>query len=50
MTHFDPMQEAVLGQWGITVLSERADSPEAALLGFLRSLAESVGRIEAGAT
>lgn len=50
MTHFDPMQEAVLGQWGINVLSEEAESPETALLGFLRSLAAAVRRMGEGAT
>ena len=36
------VQEAVLGQWGISVLSEEADDPEAALLAFLSKLKELV--------
>jgi len=33
-----PVQTAVLGQWGITVLTEEADNPEDALLSFLTRL------------
>jgi hypothetical protein len=47
MSRHDPVQEAVLGQWGITVLSEEAESPEAALLAFMRRLAESVAETPA---
>ncbi len=38
------VQEAVLGQWGISVLTEEAEDPEAALATFLEKLAEAVGR------
>jgi hypothetical protein len=38
----NPVEEAVLNKWGITVLSEEADSPEEALLKFLAKLKESV--------
>jgi hypothetical protein len=44
MTHRDEVQEAVLGQWGISVLSEDADDPETALATFLGKLSEAVRR------
>ncbi len=37
----DPIQTAVLQQWGITVIS-RPGAPQEALIGFLRELAEEV--------
>lgn len=37
----NPVQTAVLEQWGITVLSERSDDPEEALLSFLSRLREA---------
>jgi len=40
----DPIQEAVLGRWGITVLSGTSDDPEEALHGFLSDLSERVRR------
>jgi hypothetical protein len=39
----NPAQEAVLGSWGITVLTSREEEPEAALTGFLERLAARVG-------
>jgi hypothetical protein len=44
MAHRDEVQEAVLGQWGISVLSEDADDPETALATFLGKLSEAVRR------
>jgi hypothetical protein len=44
MAHRDEVQEAVLGQWGISVLSEDADDPETALATFLGKLNEAVRR------
>lgn len=38
----NPVQEAVLGQWGITVVSGEGDDPEAALVKFLTELREAV--------
>jgi hypothetical protein len=38
----NPVQEAVLGRWGITVLSEEANNPEAALCTFLSKLKDRV--------
>jgi SIR2-like domain len=38
----DPVQEAVLGRWGITVLSrEDVEDPQAALVAFLKDLVAS---------
>jgi hypothetical protein len=45
MPHPDPVQEAVLGRWGITVLSEQADTPEDALCGFLTKLKDRVDEL-----
>jgi hypothetical protein len=39
----NPVQQAVLGQWGITVLSGREDGPEEALIRFLEELQDKVG-------
>jgi hypothetical protein len=44
MPEHDPVQEAVLGQWGVTVLTAEGESAEVALLNFLTELAELVGR------
>jgi hypothetical protein len=38
MAHADPVQQAVLSQWGLTVLSGESDNPQAALQGFLEDL------------
>jgi hypothetical protein len=43
MPQHDPVQEAVLGQWGVSMLSGGGDDPEAALLDFLTRLSEEVG-------
>jgi hypothetical protein len=42
MVHRNPVQEAVLSRWGITVLSEEAEAPEQALESFLSKLHELV--------
>ena len=39
----DPVQQAVLGQWGLTVLGGEGDDPEAALVNFLSDLVRRVG-------
>lgn len=39
----NPVQEAVLAHWGITLLSEEADNPEQALVAFLSKLHQAVG-------
>lgn len=39
----DPVQSAVLGQWGLTVLNGQDDHPEAALVEFLSELVRQVG-------
>jgi hypothetical protein len=44
MPRADPVQEAVLGQWGVTVLAGQVDDPSEALRAFL---AELKGRVEA---
>jgi hypothetical protein len=41
----DPVEETVLGHWGLTVVTEEAESPERALAMFLRKLK---ARVEAG--
>lgn len=38
----NPVQEAVLGQWGINVIAGEGDDPEAALIGFLSDLRDAV--------
>ncbi len=38
----DPVQEAVLGEWGIEVLTEEADDPQEALTVFLSRLKDAV--------
>ncbi len=43
MPKVDPVQQAVLSQWGLTVLSHEAEDPQAALLGFLEDLKARVG-------
>ena len=42
MINPNPVEEAVLSKWGITVLSEEADSPEQSLLKFLTKLKQGV--------
>lgn len=42
MPHQDPVQEAVLAQWGIGLLTEEAEDPEQALLTFLLRLRQRV--------
>lgn len=42
MARSDPLQEAILGQWGITALSGESDDPEQALTGFLARLKRHV--------
>ncbi|MES0090853.1 SIR2 family protein [Mesorhizobium sp. M0030] len=39
----NPVEEAVLGRWGISVLVGAGDDPEAGLTDFLRRLVEAVG-------
>jgi hypothetical protein len=39
----NPIQQVVLGQWGITVLSGGDDGPEEALIRFLEELQDKVG-------
>jgi hypothetical protein len=41
----NPVQEAVLGRWGITVLSEQANDPEEALYTFLSKLKQHLDRL-----
>ncbi|MFC3079217.1 SIR2 family protein [Phenylobacterium terrae] len=38
----NPVQEAVLGQWGITVVTGEGDDPEASLIAFLTELKAAV--------
>jgi len=45
----NPVQEAVLGQWGITALAGDREDPQEALVEFLTALAREVGRGPAGA-
>lgn len=42
MPRSNPVQEAVLGQWGITALSGVSDDPQTALTAFLDDLHERV--------
>ena len=45
----DPVQQAVLSQWGLTVLTGETEEPHAALLAFLEELKARVeGVAEAG--
>ena len=44
MPHAEPVQQAVLGQWGITSLTEDSDDPEEALTTFLTKLKNAVSR------
>ncbi|MGY2997192.1 hypothetical protein ACVWWD_006053 [Mesorhizobium sp. URHB0026] len=46
MTSRNPVEEAVLERWGISVIIGEVDDPQAALVDFLGRLAEIVG--EAG--
>jgi hypothetical protein len=44
----NPVQEVVLGRWGITVITEEAPDPTDALCTFLERLKDSVDTIKAG--
>jgi hypothetical protein len=46
MARPDPVQKAILGEWGITVLSGESDDPEQALTGFLEELKTRVDDME----
>ncbi|MFL5002831.1 MAG: SIR2 family NAD-dependent protein deacylase, partial [Xanthobacteraceae bacterium] len=45
MARPDPMQQAILGEWGITALSGETDDPEEALTGFLEKLKARVDEV-----
>ncbi len=45
MARANPVQEAVLAQWGITVLSEASEDPQEALVTFLAKLKERVDQL-----
>jgi hypothetical protein len=42
----NPLQEAILGEWGITMLSDAGDDPKEALTGFLAELKERVDALQ----
>src|SRR5215216_2355846 len=46
MARPDPMQQAILGEWGITALSGETDDPEEALTGFLEILKARVDEMK----
>ncbi|MFL5087626.1 MAG: SIR2 family NAD-dependent protein deacylase [Xanthobacteraceae bacterium] len=46
MARPDPMQKAILGEWGITALSGETDDPEEALTGFLEKLKARVDEVQ----
>jgi hypothetical protein len=46
MARPNPMQKAVLEQWGITALSGESNDPEEALTGFLAALKRRVGELD----
>ena len=46
MARPDPMQQAILGEWGITALSGETDDPEEALTGFLEKLKARVDEVQ----
>jgi hypothetical protein len=46
MARPDPVQKAILGEWGITVLSGESDDPQHALTGFLDDLKTRVDDID----
>jgi hypothetical protein len=46
MPHVDPVQQAVLSQWGLTVISRDTDDPEAALAEFLEDLKARVEALD----
>jgi hypothetical protein len=50
MSRPNPVQEAVLARWGITLLSSEESDPQIALQKFLEALAEKVERLRAPAT
>jgi hypothetical protein len=45
MAHRNPLQEAILGNWGITALSGDSEDPEQALTSFLAKLKAGVGEL-----
>jgi hypothetical protein len=47
MSRPNPVQEAVLARWGITLLSSEESNPQLALQAFLETLAERVERLKA---
>lgn len=47
MPALDPVQEAVLDRWGITLVTHPAENPAEALQGFLERLRERVDQVEA---
>jgi hypothetical protein len=50
MAHSDPVQEAVLGQWGITIISGNGqDHPQEALIRFLSDLQKRTRALQATA-
>jgi SIR2-like domain len=49
MAEADPVQSAVLEQWGITALSAEEDDPQEALTHFLTALGARVGELNAAA-
>ncbi|UEM02393.1 SIR2 family protein [Skermanella rosea] len=48
MIERNPVEEAVLNQWGIRVLSEEAETPDRALVSFLTKLREGLEEARAG--
>jgi SIR2-like domain len=46
MARPDPMQQAILGEWGITALSGETEDPEEALTGFLEKLKARVDEVQ----
>jgi hypothetical protein len=46
MARPDPMQKAILGEWGITALSGETEDPEEALTGFLEKLKARVDEVQ----
>ncbi|MFE1599378.1 SIR2 family NAD-dependent protein deacylase [Methylobacterium sp. ID0610] len=45
MSRADPIQEAVLAQWGLTAVTGESDDPEVSLTAFLTELHEQVSRL-----
>lgn len=48
MIERNPVEEAVLNQWGIRVLTEEAETPDQALVSFLTKLREGLDEARAG--